>query len=142
MYQTDQIHAFLKEHLDWINKTYKENKKRQDSGDKRIIQDALLGNLIDLRRLVRTFAKQDSFYQEKECRIVLWKDFTKEPLKTFANKPRLPVMKLEHKDMIASITVSPQGNQKRNQKLAEILCVKLGISPKIIKLSKSSFIGK
>lgn len=112
MYQTDQIHAFLKEHLDWIYKTYKENKKRQDADDRRKIQDALLRNLIDLRFLTGTFAKHDSFNQEKEWRIVLWKDFTFEPLKTFANKPRLPVMKLEHNDMIKSITVSPHGNQK------------------------------
>ena len=140
MYKQDEIENFLQKEIQWIDTDFKTNMTRPDSIDKNTLYDAYLGNLTDLRLLTASFAKNSSFSLEKEWRIVLWKDFTNEPLIFLAGKPRIKAFELDHKAMIDSITISPHGNQKLNYKLAEILCAALHISP-VIRVSESSYIG-
>jgi len=141
MYQQDEIQHFLQHAIDWIDHDYKVNRCRQDSVTKKTLRNAYLGNLCDLRSLTASFAKNSSFSQEKEWRIVVWKDFVKEHLVTFGGKPRLKAFDFDHKNMIDSITISPHGNQKKNYMLAKILCAERHLSSTIIKKSQSSYIG-
>ena len=140
MDKQEEIEDFLHKEIQWIDDDFKTNMARPNSINKNKLFNAYLGNLSDLRLLTASFAKNSSFSLEKEWRIVLWKDFTKEHLIFLAGKPRLEVFEIDHRAMIDSITISPHGNQKLNFKLAEILCSTLHISP-IIQLSQSSYIG-
>ncbi len=140
MYGKDEIEKFLRNEIQWIDNDFKTNMAQPDSTDKDKLYHAYLGNLTDLRLLTASFAKNSSFSLEKEWRIVLWKDVTKDPVIFLAGKPRLKAFALDHKAMIDSITISPHGNQKLNYKLAEILCSILHISP-VINVSESSYVG-
>lgn len=85
--------------------------------------------------------KNPSFEIEKEVRLVVTGDNLRKDLKLIGGKPRISIPLPDYRKCIHTVYISPHGDIKQNQILAELARDRFGLDFEIIQ-SKSSFNGK
>lgn len=85
--------------------------------------------------------KNINYKDESEYRVV-FVTTDKSRIEMIGEKPRRKLFSIDHKKMIAGITVSPHGDKAKNKRLAEVLCENVGLNPEIVHESNVPYKGK